>query len=170
MCCLCSDRVTAQGVYQEVGHFSRIFNAADVPPTVNVAIALRVIVQIAQSRDAYRTVVEQHGSAIEVDGLVSDYIYESIDYANTFESVDSKAIDAVEIRRVYVVFTRALSLCEIAVSNTVSVAFLAMSDALLSKVKEDAAVNEIVESHVMMFNAEKDYADPSNYGAGFDGN
>lgn len=169
MCCLCSDKVTEASVYAEVARFSRIFIGADVPASVPVAIAMRVIVTIAQSRDAYHQIQELQASPEMVGTIVSDFIDEAIDYARTFNS--DVEIDVKDIRRHYVVLTRALSLVGIEIDNSLSVAWLSMADSILCKANDDESVKQLVAYQVELFNAEKEaFADPDNYGAGFDGN
>lgn len=160
MCCLCSERVTVDSAYQEISRYSRIFIGADIAPSINLAIAMRVIVLMAQSRDAYHQISELKAGPAMVSALVSDFIDESADYARTF-GVSKDAIDMATARHMYVVLGSALQACDVDVTNPLSVAWLAMADSIFSAVTDDGELKELVETHVMLFNAERDaFANP----------
>lgn len=163
MCYFCSDIVTVRDVLTRIGQVIRWFSSAAIAPSLNLAVALRVIAHLSQSKD-YNEALDADdmakGTAIEVD-----MFREAMSYVKMYGVV----ADENAARRIYNDIVALFSAEHVPIDNVLGCVFLTIAEAVVLGFSDSPSnpflpgeqgmesMRRLIEQNVMLFNAEKEF-------------
>lgn len=176
MCYACPAQVTVSEVRSQVGRFAAFFIAARILPSLALGIAIRMIAHLAQNAEFHAALGTMRAQEIADATFVqvSDYAREfhPVPNPDAIPGLESATVaDRMQVMELFNKVMSALADAEQNLSNPLCAAFLCLSDLMFEtgiNPPTDEQFQTALDSAVFQFNAEKMFANPDNYGAGYD--